>query len=389
MKKTEKRSWKRRYDRIIRIIQRQVESRVLTPFTVKVWNGQKYLFGKGEPEFVIGINDRSGLSAISQLDELKICEAYMSGSLDIEGEMIHVQKLRESLKDSHPLSYLWRRLMPLLIGNVASNRQAIAGHYEFDNDFYLTFMDRSRCYSQALFESDDEALETAQDRKLNFAIDACGIKPGDRVLDVGGGWGTFTEGAGVKGINVTSLTIAKNSEIYLTDLIGRKNLPCRVLNQDFLAYSTDKLYDAIVILGVIEHLPDYAAVLKQFSRLLKPGGRVYLDGSAYREKYDHPSFVAKYIFPGGHSCLCLHDFLKEVSRSEMDLIAVYNDRHSYYLTSKKWAENLEARKNEIVSRWGAKLYRRFRLYLWGVTYAFQNKAIDAYRVILERPESSG
>lgn len=384
MKKSE--TWRNRYDRIIRIIKGQIEHRIQTPFLVKVWNGQKYLFGNGTPDFIISINDRSGLSAVSQLDELKICEAYMAGSLDIEGEMIHVQRLRDSLKDVHPLLYLWRRLVPLLVGDVAVNRQAIAGHYEFDNDFYLTFMDNSRCYSHALFESDDEPLESAQRRKLEFAISACRLKPGDRVLDVGGGWGTFTEHAGLQGIHVTSLTLAKNSEIYLTDLIKRRNLPCRVLNQDFLTYETDEKYDAIVVLGVIEHLPDYAAVMKQFERLLKPGGRAYLDASAYRKKYDHPSFVARYIFPGGHSCLCLHDFLREVSKSKMDLLKVYNDRHNYFLTSKKWAEKLEANKDEIIGRWGEMLYRRFRLYLWGVTYAFQNKSIDAYRVVLERGE---
>jgi len=126
--------------------------------------------------------------------------------------------------------------------------------------------------------------------------------------------------------------------------------------------------------------------MTQFERLLKPGGRVYLDASAYRKKYDHPAFLARYIFPGGHSCLCLHDFLREVSRSGMDLVAAYNDRHNYYLTSKQWAEKLDAGKDEIIGRWGESLYRRFRLYLWGVTFAFLNKSIDAYRVVLERLE---
>jgi len=386
MKDSKNKPWKSHYDRIIRIFQRHIEHTILMPFSVKVWNGNSYFFGKGEPGFTISINDRSGLSAASQLDELKICEAYMTGSIDFEGEMIQILTLRESLKDTHPLFYLWRRLVPLIIGDVATNRQAISTHYEFDNDFYLTFMDSSRCYSHALFKSDDEPLETAQRRKLDFALSACNLKPGDRVLDVGGGWGTFTEHAGLKGIQVTSLTLAKNSEKYLTELIQRKNLPCSVLFQDFLNYRSDTLYDAIVILGVIEHLPDYATVMNQFHHLLKPGGRVYLDASAYRKKYDHPSFVAKYIFPGGHSSLCLHDFLREVAHSEMDLIAVYNDRHSYYLTSKIWAETLEANRDEIIKKWGDMLYRRFRLYLWGVAYSFQKKDIDAYRVVLERPE---
>ncbi|MGK2951857.1 MAG: SAM-dependent methyltransferase, partial [Thiobacillus sp.] len=82
-------------------------------------------------------------------------------------------------------------------------------------------MDPTRCYSQAVFAREDEPLEAAQHRKLDFAIDACRLKPGDRVLDVGGGWGSFTEHAGRRGIHVTSLTISEQSEAFLTDLIAR------------------------------------------------------------------------------------------------------------------------------------------------------------------------
>ena len=144
-------------------------------------------------------------------------------------------------------------------------------------------------------------------------------------------------------------------------------------------------YDAIVILGVMEHLPDYPAVLHRFQRLLKPGGRVYLDASAFREKYVKPTFVSRYIFPGDHSYFCLQDFLGAAAKTPLDVLAVYNDRHSYYLTCKNWAENLELARAEIIQRWGEPLYRRFLLYLWGSAYAFLNRGMEAYRVVLERP----
>lgn len=136
----------------------------------------------------------------------------------------------------------------------------------------------------------------------------------------------------------------------------------------------------------MEHLPDYPAVLRQFQRLLKPGGYVYLDASAFREKYSKPTFVSRYVFPGDHSYFCLHKFLTEVAKTPMDILIVYNDRHSYYLTCKAWAENLELARNEIVNRWGEMLYRRFRLYLWGSTYAFLSRDMDAYRVVLQLPK---
>jgi cyclopropane-fatty-acyl-phospholipid synthase len=381
-------AWITVYDRILCSLQKRLANQINTPFEIRLWGNHVYRFGKGEPAVKLLVKDRNGLAALSGLDELKICEAYMAGSLDVVGDMLGFVSLRGVLSDRHPLHLLWRRIAPLFIGRVKTDRQAIASHYDYDNAFYLMFMDPTRCYSQAVFERDDESLETAQHRKLDFAIEACELKPGDRVLDVGGGWGTFTEYAGRRGIEVTALTISSHSEAYLTDLIQRLQLPCRVVNQDFLEFTSTEPYDAIVILGVMEHLPDYSAVLRQFLRLLKPGGRVYLDASAFREKYSKPTFVSRYIFPGDHSYFCLHEFLTAVAKSPLEVLAVHNDRHSYYLTCKAWAENLDSARDEIISRWGEMLYRRFRLYLWGSAYAFMSRGMDAYRVVLQRPDDA-
>jgi cyclopropane-fatty-acyl-phospholipid synthase len=373
------------YDRILRRIQKHVANQVKIPFEIRLWGGRAYRFGEGEPEVDILVRDRKGLAALGRLDELSICEAYMGGSLDVVGDMLRFVGLRGALSDSHPLDYLWRRIAPWIIGRFTTNRQAIATHYEFANDFYLKFLDATRCYSQAVFERDDEALETAQRRKLDFAVESCGLKPGDRVLDVGGGWGCFTEHAGRRGIQVTTVTISRQSEQFLKDLIQRLQLPAEVLYRDFLIYDSPEPFDAIVILGVMEHLPDYPAVLRRIQRLLKPGGRVYLDASAFRGKYVKPTFISRYVFPGDHSYFCLHDFLGAVAKTQLDVLAVYNDRHSYFLTCKAWAENLEAARDDIIRRWGEALYRRFRLYLWGSAYAFLNRGMEAYRVLLERP----
>lgn len=377
-----------RYDRIFKLIQNRVADQIKIPFEIRLWGDRSYRFGHGEPALKVLVKDRDGLVALSGLDELRICEAYMAGSLDVVGDMLGFVSLRGLLSDSHPLHMLWRRIAPLFVGRVQTDRQAIASHYDFSNEFYLKFMDPTRCYSQAVFERDDEALEAAQHRKLDFAIDSCQLQPGDRVLDVGGGWGAFTEHAGRRGIEVTSLTISRQSEQFLTDLIQRLQLPCRVLNVNFLEYTSAEPYDAIVILGVMEHLPDYPAVLRQFQRLLKPGGRVYLDASAYREKYSKPTFVSRYIFPGDHSYFCLHEFLSVVAKTQFEVLTVHNDRHSYFLTCKAWAQGLEAARDEVISRWGEMLYRRFRLYLWGSAYAFLSRGMDAYRVVLQGPKDA-
>jgi cyclopropane-fatty-acyl-phospholipid synthase len=373
------------YDRIIRLIQRHLDNKISIPFELQLRDGRTYRFGNGEPSVSFMVNDRNGLAALCSFDELRFCEAYMSGSLDITGDMLKLASFRRILSDRHPFQYLMSRILPVLIGQAHTNQKAIASHYEYDNDFFLMFMDSTRSYSQAVFERDDEALETAQRRKLDFALASCRVKPGDRVLDVGGGWGSFTEHAGRQGIQVTSLTISRQSERFLTDLIHRLQLPCQALYQDFVEHVSSEPYDAIVILGVMEHLSDYPAVLRQFQRLLKPGGRVYLDASAFRERYSKPTFISRYIFPGNHSYFCLHDFLTEVETTEFEVLAVHNDRYSYFLTCKAWAENLEASRDEIIRRWGDRLYRSFRLYLWGSAYTFYSHGLEAFRVILERP----
>ncbi len=373
------------YHKVFRIIQESIACKAISPFSIRVLNDHCYRFGKGQPKIDIQVRDEAGIKALSGLDETKICEAYMAGSLDVVGDMLGFISLRSALTDHHPLFNAWRRIAPYFIGSETSDRGAIASHYNFDNDFYCAFMDKTRSYSQAVFEQDDELLETAQCRKLDFAIEACELTPGDRVLDVGGGWGAFTEHAGKRGIHVTSLTIAHNSEEYITELIARLQLPCHVLNQHFLTHKASEPYDAIVILGVMEHLPDYPAVLLKLQQLLKPGGFVYLDASATREKYAQPTFFSRHIFPGDHSLFCLHTFLAAVATTSFEVKVVHNDRHSYFLTCKVWAENLESARKEITERWGEALYRRFRLYLWGSAFAFQNRRADAYRVVLQRP----
>ncbi len=366
-------------------IRNHLAGKIVVPFNVRSPNDNMYRFGEGDPAFTISLKDQNALTAIARFDELRFTEAYINGSLDIEGDIWAVISCREILSDKRPMHSIWRRIEPLIAGQVHTNRRAIEEHYDYESEFYLKFMDQSRCYSQAVFERDDEPLETAQRRKLEFVVQSCGLKPGDRVLDVGGGWGTFVEYAGKQGVHVTALTIARKSEEFINDLIRRMNLPCEVIYGDFYEHTAAEPYDAIVILGVMEHLPDYPAVVSQFLRLLKPGGKIYLDASSFREKYSKPTFISRYVYPGNHRFFCLHDFLTQVAKTNLEVRSINNDRHSYYLTCREWAKNLDAGREEIVKRWGERVYRIFRLYLWGSSYSFFNRGMDAFRLVLERP----
>jgi len=352
--------------------------------------GEKHRVGRGSIRFHLAVHNQRGKSALVSLDEKRIGEAYLDGDISLEGDLLAAFDLRTRLTDSHILAYLWSTYgQRLLFGQLNRDKRWIHEHYDCESDFYLLFLDRQhRCYSHGYFENDDETLERAIRRKLDTAIEACGIKPGWRVLDIGAGWGAFTEHAGKRGIRVTSLTISEESERYVSELIGRHNLPCRVVREHLLEYQSEARFDAIVNLGVTEHLPDYAATLAQYEKLLKPGGRIFLDACASRSKYPFSSFVLSHVWPGNATPLQLRDYLNAVATTPFELIYVQNDRHNYLLTTKHWAENLDRHRDAIVSRWGERLYRRFRLYLWGCVHSFSTDDVTAYRLLLELPADS-
>ena len=133
-------------------------------------------------------------------------------------------------------------------------------------------------------------------------------------------------------------------------------------------------------------MPDYRKTLAKYHELLKPGGNVYLDASAAREKYRSVTFGTRHIYPGNHSQLCLHDYLAHFAHTPFQLKVVHDDGHSYYLTLRHWAENLDRHRCEVATRWGESLYRKFQVYLWGCVDNFVKDRFQAYRMVLHLPQ---
>jgi cyclopropane-fatty-acyl-phospholipid synthase len=364
-------------------------SGVSVPFEVMLPDQSVQQFGRGKPSFRVTVNSKRGLRALTSLDEGNIGEAYLSGDVDIDGDMVKPFQLRASMRDSHWLTEVWRYLQPLLFGQIYTNREAIASHYDMPEDFFLSFLDSATpCYTQGIFEDDSDTLHQATQRKFDYAFRKLRLKPGDRILEIGPGWGAWFEYASARGVKCTGISISKYSIDYLNRRSKELGYDWELIQSDLLAYTTDEPYDAIVIMGVIEHLPDYLRVLKKFMSLLKPGGRIFLDGSACTKKFELSSFMVKYIYPGNHSFLVLDDFLNKVAKTPLQVEEIFNDRMSYFRTFVQWAKNFDANKNYVVQKFGDFHFRRFRLYLWGSTYEFLSRSLDCYRMVLCYPEDA-
>jgi cyclopropane-fatty-acyl-phospholipid synthase len=359
---------------------------IATPFTIELPDGEKRNLGQGKPEFEVSLRNERALRAIQTLDEDNVAEAYLQGDIDIEGDMLKPFALRAHLGDRHPLVAGWRFIEPLLFGQVYTNKRAISSHYNADPKLFLSFLDPVfPAYSQGVYENDDEPLSKALQRKFDWTLKQCGIGKGTRVLEIGPGWGAFAGHALQAGARFTGITNSEVSQGYLRGKLANFGDDFDVELTDFYDYQPREKFDAIVIMGVIEHLPDYERVLRKFSALLNPGGRVFLDGSAWKKKYELSTFMVRHIYPGNHSFLVLDDFLNKLAKADFELTEVQNDRWSYFLTFRQWAENLDGNKDYVQRTFGDFEFRKFRLYLWGAAYQFLARTMDCYRLIFYKP----
>ena len=374
---------------VVRVLKRRLARPDAPTFDLETPDGAVHRIGAGAtPSFRLRLRNAAARRALASLDETSIGEAYMNGDVDFAGDFLAALDLRKFLSDAHWLSSLWRFVQPLVFGRVASDKRWVGQHYDYGDDFYFTFLDRRfKLYSQALFESDDQPLEDAVEAKLAYIVRACRLGAGSHVLDVGGGWGSFAGYAGARGANVTMLTISPAQYAYLTRWSEEHGLPGRLdaVYEDVFAYAPGRRYDAIVLLGVMEHLPDYRRLFAKFDELLRPNGRLYMDFAAGRQKFAVSSFTYRYVFPGDHTPVVVPDLLAAANATRFEPIAIHNDRHAYYLTLQAWARNLEAAHDELAPRFGERTYRLFQMYLWGGAHQMQRDGtLESYRIVFQK-----
>jgi cyclopropane-fatty-acyl-phospholipid synthase len=210
------------------------------------------------------------------------------------------------------------------------------------------------------------------------------LRSGDHVLDIGGGWGGLKRFCQERDVRVTSLTLSEDSARFIREHAGGE-----VVVQDLLEHRVREPYDHVVILGVIEHIPTYRRFCERVWDVLKPGGRLYLDASATREKYASSAFTRRYTWNGVHSCLCLQDLVRELLFHGFEISSLHGGTDDYEWTMRGWAENLENAQTFLCSRWSESRYRASRIFLWGGAHAFRTRRLQSYTVVANRGRQPG
>jgi len=358
--------------------------------------------------------------------EAGLAEAYLHNDFDIEGDietafevadflLAHLGDWKKKLKLAGLLVALpgrnggstmqraARHLLPRIRGkrhSLARDRRAVTFHYDVSNDFYRLWLDRRMVYSCAYFQSPDDDLDTAQQRKLDYLCRKLRLRAGQRLLDIGCGWGALVLYAAKHfGVRAEGITLSNAQAEWSHERIAEAGLTnqAKIELRDYREISANgcELYDAIVSVGMAEHvgrerLPQYFAAAH---RALKPGG-VFLNQAIAENIIARPgsgcngSFIEQYVFPDG-DIPPLPIMLSAAEAARFEIRDVENLREHYALTLRHWLHRLEAHRDEALRFVDEATYRVWRLYIAGSAHGFRTGHIAVYQTLLAKLDSSG
>ena len=270
------------------------------------------------------------------------------------------------------------------------DRRSVQHHYDVSNDFFALFLDESMTYSCAFFSRDGSSLEAAQSAKLELVCTKLALRAGERVLDVGCGWGSFAiHAAREHGVSVTGITLSERQAELARRRVEEAGVADRVEIRlmDYRELAGEP-YDAIASIGMVEHvganrIDEYMQTL---ARLLRPGGRLLNHGIA-RLRVGEPEagpFSERYVFPDA-APLHLSRIQAAVERAGLETHHVEGFREDYAETLRHWARRLDEHAAEAERLIGPQRMRIWRLYLRAARQGFETGFTSVYQVRCSKP----
>jgi cyclopropane-fatty-acyl-phospholipid synthase len=268
---------------------------------------------------------------------------------------------------------------------------AISHHYDVGNDFYRLVLGPSMVYSCAVWSDESKSLEEAQEEKLDLVCRKLGLQPGQRLLDVGCGWGSFALHAAERyGVTVVGITISTEQAELVRKRVAEAGLTDRVeiRVQDYRDID-DGPYDAISSIGMSEHVgrEHLGRYVAQLHGLLRPGGRMLnhaISWNAGPTDDDPDSFIPRYVFPDGQM-LSLSEVMTALEGGGFEVLDVEALRRHYALTLRAWVKNLEESWDEAVRLTTDGRARIWRLYMAASALGFENGLTGVNQVLVQKP----
>ncbi len=382
------------------------------PFTVRFWDGSAIEATDPQgPTFTVR-SPRALAQALAAPGELGLGRAYVRGLLDVDdldGALRIVDEFeppRLTLAQGARLGLAALRACGLtapprrptaelrLRGErhtIARDRRAVRHHYDVGNDFFALFLDRSMTYSCAYFSGGAQTLEEAQEAKLELVCRKLALREGERVLDVGCGWGSFVlHAAQHHGVTALGVTLSEPQAKLAQERALQDGVADRVeIRVADYREVVDGNFDAIASIGMVEHVGEERIDLyaRRLAALLAPGGRLLNHGIAKLQDLDTPdegAFSERFVFPDGVP-LPLSRVQQALERSGLVTTHVEGLQSDYARTLGHWIERFEGRWDDAVRIAGIERVRIWRLYLRAARQGFETGWASIYQVLAHKP----
>nr|WP_315426970.1 cyclopropane-fatty-acyl-phospholipid synthase family protein [uncultured Albidiferax sp.] len=375
--------------------------------TMQLPDGSMQVFGNHQqhgdaPTAAMTLKNWNICAAALKSGDIGVAETYIAGDwttpnlTDLLTVFICNRQEIEDVVYGHWIGRLWYRVKHLLNRNTKANSQKnIHAHYDLGNAFYTLWLDDSMNYSSAWFEGDlDRPLREAQNAKVRRALAMAHVQPGDRVLEIGCGWGALAEmGTTEFNASVTGVTLSTEQLAFANTRMQRLGVDSRadLRLQDYRDIA-DAPFDAICSVEMVEavgreYWPTY---FQTVARLLKPGGRaciqsIVIDDSLFERYITSTDFIQQYIFPGG--CLpCPREFRREAAAAGLEVVDEFAFGPDYAETLRRWRDKFLAARTQVLQLgFDERFMRLWEFYLAYCEAAFDKGNINLVQYTLAKP----